>query len=178
MESYKTKPSLPSLSTPSRLHGPRYSTCIEVIRCQIRYQITFIFLKLGTLSLIERVPRNARDPSNASIHSPRIPIPGAYDVASFCPWVKASAGNHWLLNSVKVLGSFLRFLGFDWGRDGGWGGRRVPGEVAGRAQYVGTKRTTANFWRARQASRTVAIREGVSCCSFQRWRTRAVKVVH
>ena len=84
----------------------------------------------------------------------------------------------WLLNSVKVLGSFLRFLGFDWGRDGGWGGRRVPGEVAGHAQYVGTKRTTANFWRARQASRTVAIREGVSCRSFQRWRTRAVKVVH
>ena len=110
---------------------------------------------------------------------PRIPIPGAYDVASFCPWVKASAGNHWLLNSVKVLGSSVSlFLGFDWGRDGGWGGRRVPGEVAGRAQYVGTKRTTANFWRARQASRTVAIREGVSCCSFQRWSTRAVKVVH
>ena len=58
------------------------------------------------------------------------------------------------------------------------GGVRVPGEVASHAQYVGTKRTIANFWRARQASRTVSIREGVSCCSLQCWSTRAVKVSH
>ena len=31
VEPYKTKPSLPSLSTPSRLHGPRYSLEVGIL---------------------------------------------------------------------------------------------------------------------------------------------------